>query len=283
MVIAPMLLHQFTPPFDDLPFEESEYISELKLDGFRMTLSKWDNKIKLYTRHLNEITSKFPEFLNIDIPNGTVLDGEVVVTDSYGKPDFEETMSRFAAGKNGEQQAQFCVFDILYYKGERVTSKPLIERKELLESILVPNDSIVLVQWTRGNAEALFNLTKEQGLEGIVLKAANSRYKIKKRSYDWRKVVHFSYAQTYILGVRKGDFGLLLGLEEAGKIRPVGVMEFMTPEARKHFYRIHRDFIVGEDKKYVYLAPKIKIKVKFRCFTKTGKLRIPSFVEYIDS
>lgn len=95
MFVSPMLLHKFNPPFGELPFDESEYISELKIDGIRLLLSKWDNVIKLYTRHGNEITGKFPELLNLDIPDGTILDGEVVVPGPGGKPDFEETMSRF--------------------------------------------------------------------------------------------------------------------------------------------------------------------------------------------
>lgn len=196
-------------------------------------LSKFDGKVNLYTRHNNNVTSKFPELKSIDIPDGTILDGEVVVTDSFGKPDFEETMSRFQAGKNGEQQIQYCVFDILYYKGKRVTSKPLIERKEMLESLVVPNDNIALVQWTYGNGEAYFNLTKEHGLEGIVMKRADSLYQVNKRSQDWLKVINYQFTEAYVTGFRKDEFGLLLGLEEQGKIRPAGVMEFMAPAARR--------------------------------------------------
>lgn len=276
-----MLLHKFSPPFNDLPWEEDSYISELKLDGFRLVLSKFKGKINLHTRHKNDVTSKFPELLSINIPDGTVLDGEIVVTDSLGKPDFEETMSRFHAGKNGKQRIQYCIFDIIYYKGKKITSKPLIERKEILESIIVPNENIALVQWTKGNGEAYFNLIKEHGLEGIVMKRANSSYQINKRSHDWLKVINYQFAEAYVTGYRKDEFGLLLGLEDKGKIRQAGMMEFMTPAARKQFYRIQKDLIIDQNNKFVYLDPKIKLKVKFRNFTKDGKLRIPSFVEYV--
>jgi DNA ligase 1 len=83
LFVSPMLLHKIDHPFDD-----EEYITELKLDGIRLILSKFDNKIKLYTRHKNDVTARFQELLNLDIPDGTVLDGEIVVTDSSGKPDF---------------------------------------------------------------------------------------------------------------------------------------------------------------------------------------------------
>lgn len=51
--------------------------------------TKFENKVRIYTRHKNEITSKFPELANLPIPNGTVLDGEMIVTNAQGKPDFE--------------------------------------------------------------------------------------------------------------------------------------------------------------------------------------------------
>lgn len=281
MFVSPMLLHKFTPPFNHLPFEEDQYYTQLKLDGFRMILSKFDNKIKLYSRHNNELTSKFLELLNLDIPNGIILDGEVVVTDSLGRPDFEETMSRFHAGKNGKQPIQYCVFDIIYYKGKKVTHLPLQERKDILESIIQPKDSLALVPFIEGNAETFFNLTKEQGLEGIVIKDKKSKYEVSKRSHSWLKVVNYQFAEVYITGLRKDKFGLLMGLEEGGKIRPAGIMEFMTPEARKQLYRDHRDLIIDESNDFIFLEPIIKAKVKFRNFTKKKLLRIPSFIEFI--
>lgn len=281
MFVSPMLLHKFTPPFDQLPFEEDRYYSQLKLDGFRMILSKFENKMKLYSRHNNELTSKFPELGNVKIPNGTVLDGEVVVTDSFGRPDFEETMSRFHAGKNGKQPIQYCVFDIIYWKGEKVTHLPLVERKAILESIIQPNETIALVPFIEGNGETFFNLTKEQGLEGIVIKEKNSKYEISKRSHSWLKVINYQFAEVYITGLRKDKFGVLLSLQEAEKVRPAGIMEFMTPEARKQLYHIHREFIIDESKDFIFLEPKIKAKVKYRNLTKENKLRISSFIEFI--
>ncbi|MBT2639433.1 hypothetical protein [Bacillus sp. ISL-39] len=71
-----MLLHKSNHPFDD-----DKYITELKLDGFRLILTKFEDKVRLYLRHNNEVTSKFPELHQVDIPKGMVLDGQIVVTD----------------------------------------------------------------------------------------------------------------------------------------------------------------------------------------------------------
>lgn len=61
----------------------------------------------------------------------------------------------------------------------------------------------------------------------------------------------------------------------------VGFMEFMKPDAKKEFYKQYHNYIVEENKIFIFLEPKIKCRVKFRNYTKAGLLRIPSFVEYI--
>jgi DNA ligase 1 len=162
-----------------------------------------------------------------------------------------------------------------------VTQLPLVERKELLDSILEPTESVIKVQWMYGNGEAYFDLVKQNGLEGIVLKRAESTYQINKRSHDWLKVINYQYTEAFVTGLRKDEFGLLLAVEENGKLKPGGILEFMSPAARKQFYQEYTDLIVDEDKKFIFLNPKIKCRVKFRNYTKAGLLRIPSFVEYI--
>ncbi|WP_338472761.1 RNA ligase family protein [Niallia sp. XMNu-256] len=274
MFVSPMLLQK-----SDRPFTDDEYITELKLDGIRLILSKFNGTIRLYTRHHNEVTSKFPELLQLDIPDGTVLDGEIIVTDLQGKPDFEAMMERFQSSRS-EHNIQYCVFDIVYYEGEKIRLS-LVERKKILDLVLQVTETVVKVQWLYGNGEAYFDLLQKNSLEGIVLKKADSIYKPGTRSQDWLKVINYQYADVLVTGLRKDKFGLLLAVEEHGKLRPGGVMEFMGPDAREEFYEQYRDYIVEEDKKFIFLAPKIKCRVKFRNYTKAGLLRIPSFVEYI--
>ncbi|TDL75316.1 hypothetical protein E2R56_05690 [Rhodococcus qingshengii] len=70
MFISPSLLERI-----DEPFDSDDYLAELKLGGIRLFLTKFNNKIRLYTRHNNEVTALFPEiYENLDIPNGTILD-----------------------------------------------------------------------------------------------------------------------------------------------------------------------------------------------------------------
>ncbi|UOR14160.1 ATP-dependent DNA ligase [Halobacillus amylolyticus] len=275
MFVSPMLLQRLDRPFDD-----EGYITELKLDGIRLILSKFNNKVHLYTQHNNEVTSKFPELQRIDIPDGTVLDGEIVVSDTEGKPDFEFMMERFMSSRS-EHSIQFCVFDVIYHEGKKVAHLPLIERKEILASLIVNEEHITKVQWVHGHGKAYFDIVKQNGLEGIVHKRADSKYQIKKRSQDWIKVINYQQTDAVIMGARKGEFGLLLGIEERDRIKPVGVMEFMNPDAKKQLYSRYRDLITEENENFIFIEPKIKCRVKYRNYTKKGLLRIPSFIEYI--
>lgn len=275
MFVSPMLLDRV-----DHPFDNNKFITELKLDGIRLILSKFNNKVKLYTRHNNDVTSKFPELHDIDIPEGTVLDGEIIVADSQGKPDFEAIMQRFQS-KRSDHAIQYCVFDVIYIEGKKVTHLSLIERKELLNSLITDNEKVAKVQWTVGNGIAYFDLVKQHSLEGIVFKGINSKYQVDKRSKDWIKVINYQYTEAFITGFRKNEFGLLLGIGEENRIKPAGLMEFVGSNERKRFYQTYKEFIVDENEKFIFLEPKLKCKVKFRNYTKDGKLRIPSFVEFI--
>lgn len=272
MFISPMLLHK-----SDEPFDSSDYITELKLDGIRLIYSvDAAGKVRLYSRHNNEITAKFPELHSLDLPPGTVLDGELIVSDSDGKPDFEAMMSRFLSSKS-TAPVSFVAFDVLQHRGERVTGLPLLERKELLAN-LVPTDTALLskVQFLEGHGAAYYNAVQTQGLEGIVLKRKDSRYQVGERSDAWLKVINYHYADVCVTGYRKKEFGWLLA-DDAGKY--LGVMELgVPPHARAKVYCAE---VREETADFEYLAKPVKCRVKFRNYTKAGLLRLPSFVEWV--
>lgn len=258
----------------DQPFNDSDFITELKMDGIRLILSKFQNKIRLYTRHKNEVTAKFPELCDINLPDCTVLDGELIVPDINGKPVFEDVMERFMS-KKADHFIQFCVFDIIYYKGKKVTGLSLMERKQLLLQLNISHKHIVTSQFIEAFGIQYFDLVKEQGLEGIVLKRKDSIYQINKRSYDWLKVINYQYSDVYITGLRNDEFGLVLSSLD-GKY--LGIMEFMPPEDRKRLYTNKK--VVETTDKYTKIEP-IKCQVKYRELTKNRLLRIPSFHKWI--
>jgi len=276
-----MLLQKVEEPFDN-----DDWVSELKLDGIRFLYSTM-NGSNFYTRHENEVTERFPELITNQISKGTILDGEIIITDENGKPDFEALMGRFQVTNprripiiSKRNPVTFCAFDVVYFKGKKVSHLPLMERKELLAEIL-PEDlqRITKTLSINGSGHALFDLVKLQDLEGIVLKKKDSKYEIGKRSKNWLKVIHYKYKTVTIAGFRKSEFGWLLGFPDG---KPAGIMELGVPaDARKAVYELAKMVGAKETNDYVYfLNDSLKCKIKYRTLTKAGLLRLPSFLEF---
>lgn len=259
------------------PFDDDNYITELKLDGIRLIVSNMD-RVRLYTRHHNEITANFPELVNnIPVPKGTILDGEMIVSGADGKPDFEAVMERFKS-KKSKHKPVFCAFDIIKSKNNDVYKLPLVERKELLEASFVNNEYFMKSKYLHGNGVAYFDLVKQQKLEGVVLKRTNSKYEIDKRSVSWQKVIAYDLDEFYVVGYRKSEFGWLLSNGQ----RTLGIMELGVPaEARKAGWKVFQQLKTKETDDMVYLQPRIKCVVKYRGYTKNNMLRLPVFEQFV--
>lgn len=142
--------------------------------------------------------------MDLDIPDGTILDGEVIVAAPDGAPNFEAVMERFMSKKSAHNIV-YCVFDVIYKDGQSIAAKPLIERKTVLNSLELNHPNIFVIEGIQGNGLAYFNLAKEKNLEGIVLKKADSPYEINKRSHNWLKVINYDYTEVLIIGYTKKD------------------------------------------------------------------------------
>lgn len=274
MFVSPMLLEYAA---DNKPFDDENYITELKLDGIRLIVSNVD-RVRLYTRHHNEITANFPELVkNIPVPFGTILDGELIVTDSEGKPDFEAVMERFKSNKS-RHKPTFCAFDIIKSENNDLSKLPLLERKHVLESSFENNDYFMKSKYILGNGCAYFDLVKQQNLEGIVLKKADSRYEINKRSEKWQKVISYEIGEYFIVGYRKDEFGWLLSDGE----HILGVMKYgVSSDERKVGWKKFQQLKMNETKDMTYIQPLIKCVVKHRGLTSNRKLRLPVFESFV--
>ncbi|WDZ59484.1 ATP-dependent DNA ligase [Paenibacillus polymyxa] len=284
MFISPMLLAT-----SDTAFSDPQYIFEPKIDGHRLIFSQQNSTIRLYTRHNNDCTRQYPELL-LPFGDDIVLDGEVACYDpATGLVDFESIMTRFMAKKSEKTQqltrtlpVTFVIFDVLHYKGQDLQQLPLMQRKELLAGLTLPSDRFGIIPFIEGEGEALFRQMQGLGLEGMVGKKKDTKY-YNRRHSAWQKVINWSYADVYITGYRKAQFGWLACVpNESGKMRPSGIIEFgATPTQKKAFYGVSKALITGEDREYVYVEPRIRARVKMRNWTKAGNLRIPVFMEFI--
>jgi DNA ligase-1 len=178
---------------------------------------------------------------------------------------------------------EYCVFDFLRLRGEDITRLPLMERKALLEEHIGNQNHLALVRWIPGEqGKAFFDLIRHQNLEGMVMKKKDSVYQVGKRSHDCLKVINYHYHDVRLTGLRKGEFGWLIGVEEGGRVRPAGLIEFPPPpDVRKAVWSIVEQGKIGKDKDFIYLDPQIRMKVKSRGLTKRGMIRIPVFQEFL--
>ncbi len=200
------------------------WLFEVKWDGFRALARVRAGEVSLTSRNGNDLTERFEPVARA-LPaalrtSDCVLDGEVCALDEQGRPSF-------SAMQQGSGALVYYLFDVLEIEGEPVVGLPLSERRARLDALLDANATIRLSAAFDDGA-ALLAAAKEQGLEGIVAKRADSRY-TQRRSRDWVKV-KTEQSQEFVVagytrgqGRREGSLGaLVLGVHEGGALRYVG-------------------------------------------------------------
>ncbi len=181
--------------------KNKNYIFEPKMDGIRLILKKDKQKIKLFNRLGKEVTSKY-QHLNLGsmLRTSATVDGELVVYDEKGNPDFS-MMQHSQSDKS--IIPTYVIFDVLEVKGKNVTSKPLLERKKLLELVVNPNDRTQLMVYTK-DGKKLWKWIKKRKGEGIIAKHISSPY-IQERSRLWLKIKTVQSIDAAIIGYSTRD------------------------------------------------------------------------------
>ena len=282
--IKPMLLHMGNNnEIDDDP----SWIYDIKWDGWRILLHKQGEQIEAFTRHGNNVTAKFPELQDVgrSIQSHTaIIDCEgVVLRNGVSVFDDFAYRGRLTNTSKIEQAtlthpATFIAFDVLTTDTPH-TNKPLVERKEILSSIIEPSNSMLVTPSITGNGNSIFQLTKEKNMEGIVGKRGNSTYKTNHRSHDWLKYKHFKVIDTVILGYKENPFTMLVGKQLSnGKCKPLANVEFgFKPEEKTAFREIAKQIVTKVERDMTWLEPRLCCKVQYLEKTNTGSLRIVSF------
>src|SRR6266849_4933821 len=191
-------LPRFVPPMlakRGVPFDSSDHLFEVKWEGTRVLAFVDSHGYRLANRHRADVTDRYPElgFLN-DLPTGTVLDGEVVAL-RQGKPDFGLLLSRNQTRAPLKIQslartfpATYVVFDLIYHRFESLLVLPLWARRQRLETVVwaAANPSLVFSEGIVGPGRAFFEVVCRQGLEGVVAKRLDGRYRPGRRA--WIKI-----------------------------------------------------------------------------------------------
>lgn len=215
--IKPMLISDLKDPFNS-----SDWIYELKLDGIRCLAYLDEKSTDLRNKRNINLTPKFPELMNIHkaVKSKCILDGELLVLKN-GVPDFYELQRRVMMSDSFKIQlayskypASYVAYDIIYRNGEEVVDYPLLERKAMLQNILNENASIAVSRYIEHNGIELYQLAEQQKLEGVVAKRKDSKYYFDKRSKDWLKFKRLVDEDFVVCGYVRGEsnnYSIILG------------------------------------------------------------------------
>lgn len=279
----PMLCHKGTKDI----LESNEYIFQPKLDGTRALYIEQ----KLINRRGRNIRQRYPEFDDLSIKKGSIVDGEVVVYNEKGLPDFkllqrrEQTSDNFKIDLLSERYpATYVVFDCLEYKGQKIINKPLETRIDYLKNSVEEGEHLQFIVSTE-NGIQLWNKIKDLGIEGIMAKKKGSIYYPGKRSHNCLKIKNLKTIDCIILGYTKGKgkreetFGaLLLGAYKDDKIIHMGkVGTGWTDRELKKLKEKMDKLVIEQEEEKVWIKPKLVCEVEYLEITSNGELRAPSF------
>jgi len=187
---------------------------EWKLDGARVQVHKNGDDVRIYTRNLNDVTSRAPEI--VAAVRGVraaslILDGEAIALRANGRPHpFPVTMSRFgsqqdSAARRSELPLSVFFFDCLYRDGATLFDHPTRERRDTLTQAL-PRELVTPAVVTADVAEAerFYQEALAAGHEGVMAKALDAPYEAGRRGAGWLKVKR---ARTLDLVVLAAEWG----------------------------------------------------------------------------
>ncbi len=233
------------------PFDSPDYLFEIKWDGTRCCVFRDAAGLALRNRRHVELGQRYPELHCLrDLPDGTLVDGEIVVLDD-GKPSFPKLMQREHLVDpekirlaSERLPATLMLFDLMYDRGKDLQRRPLIERRNLLEERIADFDSphVIVPSYVVQRGCDYFAGVERLGLEGIMAKRLQSPYRRGRRSEDWLKIKVSHLGTFAIIGFtqREGEetvSALVLGLpRKSGWIYKGKVGTGFTEHQRAEFF-----------------------------------------------
>jgi bifunctional non-homologous end joining protein LigD len=302
-LIKPMLAS-----LGDEPFDGDEWVFEIKYDGYRAT-ADIDGKgdVLLYSRNLLSFNDAYADIVDElqKIKHDCVLDGEVVVEDAKGRSHFQLLQNY---QKTGEGPLLYYVFDLLRLDGKELTTKPLLERKKMLQQLLKKYKltNVFFSEHVEEQGTMFYEAALKNDLEGIMAKKADSKYHPGYRSRDWLKIKITKEQEAIIIGIteprgsRKHFGSLLLGVYENGKLQYCGNCGTgFNHAALTELYKKFEPYFIDAPPKELagqipkqkskwaamrgntavqWIKPKFVCQVKFTEWTGDGSMRHPVYL-----
>jgi bifunctional non-homologous end joining protein LigD len=207
---------------DEPPQDTGNWIYEIKFDGYRMVARVEGKHVALVTRNGNDWTHKLPKLAealkSMELPDGW-YDGEIIMPGAHGPADFQALQGAFDSARTGD--IVYYLFDLPYCAGYDLRDVPLLERRAVLERIVLrkPHEKVRFSAVFDARPEEVIASACKLGLEGVIAKRKNSAY-VTRRSSDWIKL-KCGHRQEFVIGgytdpkgSRTGLGSLLLGVHD---------------------------------------------------------------------
>lgn len=277
----------------DQPFDNPDWIFELKWDGYRAIAEVGHKQVKLYSRNGLSFDKLYPPVINAlnDLDIEAVLDGEIVVLDKNGRPSFQK-LQHYPGDRS--LPIVYYIFDCLFFEGRDLRDLPLIERKKILKDILPANDILKYSDHIEASGKSFFKEAVKLHMEGILAKQANSLYETGKRTINWLKIKNHNTQEAIIAGYtaprasRKYFGALILARYKNKKLVYLGhTGTGYTDKVLKDVYQklqpIIRETSPFDEKiplndTVTWVEPKVVCNVKFTELTDQGIMRHPVFM-----
>ncbi|TPM41524.1 ATP-dependent DNA ligase [Mesorhizobium sp. B2-3-4] len=189
------------PTLVEKPPEGDGWIHEIKFDGYRSQIII-DKGVRIFTRNGMDWTTKYRDLAaaakRIEVDDA-IIDGEIVVLNEAGLADFAALRKAIT---RRQQDLYFVAFDILHLNGHDLRDMALEERRTVLEGLIEPGSRIQFSQAMEGDAKAIFHLIDQAGIEGMVSKRGDSKYR-SGRSTNWLKIKSYAVEEYDLLGVER--------------------------------------------------------------------------------
>lgn len=289
-LVKPMLASPGTTIFND-----KNWIYELKYDGYRALANINKGNVELYTRNGISLNKKFGYVHDelTAIEHTAILDGEIVVLDAEGLPQFNALQNYNEETTKG--LLMYYVFDLLHLNGHDTVELPLIDRKQLLKELIPEASHLQYCDHVEAMGITVYNQAVEMGMEGVIAKKANSTYDMNLRSPNWLKFKKIENTETIICGYTLSEkksrrfASLILGMVEDGQLTYVGTCgsgfsEQQIKELSHKFEVLKTDEPVFDIRRHlkgreaVWLIPKLICEVKFSEWTPSKVMRHPVFL-----
>ncbi len=286
--IKPMLAQS-----NEKPFNNKDWVFEIKWDGYRAIADLRETAIQLYSRNGLSYSEKFSKITKAldDQNHQMILDGEIVAYNSEGKPDFQ-TLQKI--GDNPDLAMTYQVFDLLWLNGHSTENLTLVQRKELLKEALVENEVIKYCEHIPEKGIDFFDQIKKMELEGMIAKKADSTYSEGVRSSDWLKIKFQNTEDVLICGFtepnggRKNFGAIILGTYINDKLEYCGhAGTGFSVKTLESLYEIFKPLIIENcpfdtipktNAPATWLQPELVCEIKYTEKTKDGIFRHPVFM-----